>query len=64
MFVLRGTAQSSSGRSLMQDVMLQCHCWLLPTIVEAVHSDFEGEKLRSESIRNDISTMIREFVVS
>jgi hypothetical protein len=45
-------------------VMLQCHCWLLPTIVEAVHSDFEGEKLRSESIAIEISAMIRELLAS
>jgi NAD(P)H-dependent FMN reductase len=63
-FVLRGSAQSGHGRSLMQDVMLQSRCWLLPRIIEAVHSDFKVEKLRSESIANGISTIVRELVAS
>ena len=63
-FVLRGAADSGYGRSLMQDVMLQSRCWLLPRIVEAVHSDFEFERLRSESIASGISTLVRELVAS
>lgn len=63
-FVLRGSAHSGYGRPLMQDVMLQARCWILPRIVEAVHSDFEAENLRSDAIASGISTMVRELTVS
>lgn len=64
MFVLRGSAQSGTGRSLMLDVMLQSKCWILPRIIETVHSDFEVTKLQSESIAKGISTMVRELVAT
>jgi NAD(P)H-dependent FMN reductase len=64
MFVLRGSAQSGYGRSLMQDVMLQFGCWLLPSVIETVHSDFEATQLSNKSVAEQIVKQVRKLIAS